>query len=226
MSKEKEDVLVDVQEVYGKAEHYIEENQKTLSIVIGAIVLLVGGYFAWTKLYLEPMESDAQKDMFVAEQYFEKDSLNKAINGDGNYFGFKYIVDEYGATKSGNLAKYYLGMCYLKSGQFDQAIEQLSDFDSDDQLLGPMAAGGIGDAHMELGKTNEAIESYLDAAKQNSNKFTTPLFLMKAGLAYESANNYADAIKVYEQIKSEYPESTEGREIEKYLVRAKAMIAG
>src|SRR5437762_9593323 len=115
MAQQKDEVLVDVQEVYGKAEHYIEQNQKSLSVIVGAIVLLIGGYFAWTKLYVAPMEIDAQKDMFVAEQYFEKDSIKKAINGDGNYFGFKYIVDEYGVTKAGNLARYYLGICYLKS---------------------------------------------------------------------------------------------------------------
>ena len=146
--------------------------------------------------------------------------MKKAINGDGNNDGFKYIVEEYGVTKSANLAHYYLGICYLKTGKFEDAIKELNDFDTDDIILEPVATAAIGDANMELGKTEEAITYYLKAAKVQENKFTTPIYLMKAGLAYEELNNYANAIKIYEQIKSEYPESNEGREIEKYLVKA------
>ncbi len=220
MAQDKDEVLVDVQEAYSKTEHYIEENKKSLAVILGGIVLIIAGYFAWGKLYVGPKEQDAQRAMFMAEKYFEQDSLKKAINGDGNNDGFKYIVEEYGVTKSANLAHYYLGICYLKTGKFEDAIKELNDFDTDDIILEPVATAAIGDAHMELGKTEEAITYYLKAAKVQENKFTTPIYLMKAGLAYEELNNYANAIKIYEQIKSEYPESNEGREIEKYLVKA------
>ena len=113
-----------------------------------------------------------------------------------------------------------MGICYLKTGKFEDAIKELNDFDTDDIILEPVATAAIGDANMELGKTEEAITYYLKAAKVQENKFTTPIYLMKAGLAYEELNNYANAIKIYEQIKSEYPESNQGREIEKYLVKA------
>lgn len=97
---EKEEPIVDMQETIGKAERYIEENKKSLSIIIGAVVVLVGGYFAWTKLYLAPLEEEAQGQMFMAERYFEKDSLDKAINGDGQFYGFKDIIENYGLTSS------------------------------------------------------------------------------------------------------------------------------
>lgn len=76
------EVLVDVQEVYSKTERYIEENKKSLGVILGAIVLVIGGYFAWDRLYVRPLEDEARSAMFMAEKYFEKDSLNKAINGD------------------------------------------------------------------------------------------------------------------------------------------------
>ena len=224
--KDENILLGNVEETYSRAEKYIEENKKSLSIIIGAIVVIIGGYFAFKKLYLAPKELEAQDDMFVAEQYFEKDSLDKAINGDGNYLGFKQIVEDYGFTKSANLARYYLGISYLKKGQFELAIEELEQFDSDDEMLGPLATGAIGDAQSELGKTDEAIEYYLKAAKQKSNKFTTPIFLMKAGLAYEEKKDFAGALQVYEQIKNDYAESTEGRNIQKYIVRAKNLVKG
>jgi tetratricopeptide (TPR) repeat protein len=222
---ENKEVLVDVQEVYSKTERYIEENRKSLGVILGAIVLVIGGYFAWDRLYVRPLEDEARSAMFMAQKYFEKDSLNKAINGDGNYKGFKYIIDEYGVTKSANLAHYYLGICFLNQGKFQDAINQLKEFDTDDEILGPVATGAIGDANLELGKKEEAVNFYLKAAKQNDNKFTTPYYLMKAAVAYEEQKDYKNAVKIYEQIKSNYNDSSEGRDIDRYLSRAR-MLAG
>lgn len=215
---------LDVEQVYSKTEKYIEDNKKSLSIIIGVIIVIVGGYFGYKKLIMEPQELEAQKDMFMAESYFEKDSVDKAINGDGNFFGFKYIVDEYSSTKCANLAHYYLGCCYMKKGSYDMAISEFKEFESTDMVLAPIAVGATGDAYMELGKTEEAIEYYMNASKIKSNNFTSPIYLMKAGLAYEDLNNYANALKIYEQIKSEYATTTEGRNIDKYIARAKSSL--
>jgi len=221
--EEKDEILVDVQHAYSKTELYIEENKKSLAIIAAGIILVVTGYFAWDKLYVAPQEEEAQSKMFVAQQYFENDSLDKAINGDGNNPGFKTIAEEYGVTKSANLAHYYLGICYLKKGKFEDAISELKQFDTDSEVLGPVATGAMGDATLEMGKQEDAVALYLKAAKMNENKFTTPLYLMKAGGVYEDLKNYDIALKVYEQIKSDYVTSTEGREIEKYIARVKAL---
>lgn len=215
--------LVDVEEVYSRTEKYLEENRKSLAIILGAILVMIVGYFAWAKLYVGPKEKDAQREMYMAERYFERDSIDKAINGDGNFSGFKQIVEEYGVTKTGNLAHYYLGISYLKKGEYQKAIEQLNEFDGDDLIVSSIAIGAIGDANMELGKVDEAIEHYLKAAKNNDNKFTAPIYLMKAGLAYEDKKDYRNAVKVYEQIKKDFSETTEGRDIEKYLARSRAL---
>ncbi|MBL7888274.1 MAG: tetratricopeptide repeat protein [Bacteroidia bacterium] len=224
MSKEtKDEPIVDVENALGKTELYIEQNKKSLMIIAGAIVALVGGYFAYKYWYVAGEETKAQAEMFKAEQFFEQDSLDKAINGDGIALGFAQIVEEYGITPSGNLAEYYLGISYLKKGQFEDAIEHLQAFDGKDQIVAPVATGAIGDANMELGRTDEAITFYLKAAEQNGNKFTTPIYLKKAALANEEKGNYADAVKLYERIKTEFSETAEGREMEKYIARAKVL---
>ena len=213
-----------VEEALSKTEHFIEKNQKIILYIVGALVVLIGGYMAFKKFYLGPKETEAQSQMFWAEKYFEKDSLNLALNGDGNYLGFLDIIDEYGMTKSADLAHYYAGMCYLKKGQFEEAIDHLKDFDSDDQIVSSMAKGALGDAYMELGDNDKALDYYMKAADNNNNLFTTPMFLMKAGWTYEIMGNYAEALKLYERIRKDYYKSYESREIEKYIARAKGML--
>ena len=222
-TEQKEEMLVDMQQAYSKTEKYIEENKKSLTIILGGILLVIGGYFAWDRLYVQPQEDEAVASMFYAQQYFEADSLNKAIKGDGQHNGFLAIADEYSVTKSANLAHYYLGVCYLRTGKFEDAITELKQFDSENPILAPVATGAMGDANMELGKTEEAISLYLKAAKIGDNKFTTPIYLMKAAGAYEDSKNYENAIKIYEQIKTDYPNTTEGRDIEKYIARASTL---
>ena len=222
MAEEKNEPVVDMQETISKAERYIEENKKSLSIIGGAIIVLVGGYFAWTKLYIAPLEEEAQGQMYMAEKYFEKDSLNKAINGDGQFLGFKEIVDQYGLTKSGNLAHMYLGLCYLHNGKYEDAVSELKEYDGKDLMLAPISIGAIGDAYSELGKQDEAIDQYIKASKENKNNFTTPIYLMKAATLYESKGKYKEAVQIYEQLKTDFPEAREGRDVEKYIARAKA----
>ncbi|MBL4577809.1 MAG: hypothetical protein JKX74_05010, partial [Flavobacteriales bacterium] len=118
MAKEKDDKIVDVVEVYSKTEKYIDENQKSLTIIVTAIVVIIGVYFGYEKWVVAPQELRAQEEMYMAENWFEMDSLDLAINGDMQWPGFKEIVDEYGITPSGNLANYYLGICYLRKGMY------------------------------------------------------------------------------------------------------------
>lgn len=214
-----EERIVAVEEAFSKTEQFIEKNQKIILIVVGAIILIVLGYFGFKRLYLAPREKEAQSQMFMAEKYFEMDSLTKALKGDGNYLGFLDIIDQYKFTKSANLSHYYAGICYLKKGEFQNALDQLGDFSASDELVGPMAIAAMGDANMELNNTDKAISYYLKAADKRKNDLTTPLFLMKAGMAYELTGKNEQALKLYEQIKSEYPRSNEGREIDKYIAR-------
>ncbi|MEO5642289.1 MAG: tetratricopeptide repeat protein [Bacteroidia bacterium] len=221
MSKEtKEQPAVDIIGAFDKTESYIEQNRKSLALIVGGVILLVGIYFGWKYLYLQPKSDEASAKMYKAEMYFAKDSFNLAINGNGDTAGFVEIIDNYGMTKAGNLSKYYLGVCYLRTAQFDKAIETLQDFDSDDMFLGAMSLGLIGDAYMEKGDADNAIEYYQKAAKKNPNKFTSPVYLKKAGYAYEDKGNKEEALKMYTQIKTDFPESQEAAQIDKYIGRA------
>ena len=225
MTKDKKhnqvDNLTEVESALTKTEQFLESNQKLISIVIGAIVVVAVGYLALNKFYIEPRTKNAQDQMFMAQNYFEKDSFNLALNGDGNNLGFLDIIDDFGSTDAGNLANYYAGVSYLHMGQFDKAIEHLKSFNTDDALLAPISLGAQGDAQLELGKTEKAIELYTEAYKMNENILTSPIYMLKAGVLLESANKTADALKIYETIKLKFPESNEGKNIDKYIARVK-----
>lgn len=216
--------IIAVEEALTKTEKFFEKNQKIILYIVGGIAVVVLGYFGFKKLYLEPKEREAQEQIWVAQRYFEQDSLDKAIKGDGNNLGFEDIVSDYGRTKTGNLAKYYLGMCYLKKGNFQDAIDQLKSFDGDGEIVGPLATGAIGDAYMELGEVENGIDYYLKAADQRNNDFTSTLFLFKAGFAYEDLGKFDKAIDVYKKIQKEHYKSYEARDIEKYISRCENMI--
>jgi len=224
MTKKKtaqEDNLQELESALTKTEQFIEDHQKKITYVIGAIVVLVGAFLALNRFYVQPKEEEALNQMFMAENYFEKDSFNLAINGDGNYLGFLDIIDDYGMTKSANRAKYYVGISYLHLGQFEDAIDYLKKFKTDDLLLAPVKAGAIGDAMLELGKTDEALKQYKKAYSETENELTTPLYKMKAAGLLESMNKFDEALKLYEEIKKDYPQSAEGTTVDRYIARVK-----
>ena len=144
--------------------------------------------------------------------------------GDGEYLGFIDIADAYGNTKTGNLAYYYMGVLYLKMGEYEKAIDALESFDGNDVMLSSVAIGAIGDAYAQLGDEDKAISQYKEAAYNNENQFITPLYLMKAAQLLESTGQYSSAVDLYKEIQEDYPESQEGRQVEKYIARAESFV--
>ena len=224
MSEKKQEEAVNIQQTLSKAEHYVNENKKSLSIIIGAVFVIVLGYMGYKQFWVKPQEESASKAIFYAQQYFKADSLDLAINGQGKMLGFKQIIEQYGSSSSANLAHYYLGMCYLKKGQFKEAIESLKSYDAEDDLSGAMALGAIGDANMELGNKDEALNYYKKAAGYDDNKFTAPYFMKKTAFAYEQLGDFKSAAEMYHKIQTDFPDSNEGRDAEKYIARAEGMI--
>jgi tetratricopeptide (TPR) repeat protein len=221
---ENEELIVDVQEVYSKTETFIDQNKNIITGLVGGLIVLIAGYFAYNSFYLKPLEGEAREEMFMAEKYFRLDSFNLAIDGRADFAGFIEIADKYGSTKAGDLANYYLGMSFLNIGEFESAIDALNQFDGDDEILATLAIGAKGDALLELENTEKAIDQYEKAASRKTNDFTTPLFLMKAARAQEMVGDYAAAAKNYKKIKEDYKSSPEGSDIEKFIARSEAKI--
>ncbi|MCK6616521.1 MAG: tetratricopeptide repeat protein [Cyclobacteriaceae bacterium] len=200
------------------AETWMERHPKLVGGFALAIALMVVGYFGFT-YYKDSLEAEAQKEMFQAIYYFEADSLNLALNGDGNNLGFIDIIDEFGITDAANLAHFYAGVSFLKQGKFEAARLYLSDFSSNDLLIQARAYSLIGDAYMEEQNYKDAARYYEKAANHRPNKYFTPAYLMKAALAYEKSEQREKAIQAYDEVITKYWESAEYQNARKLKAR-------
>jgi len=200
------------------AENWMESNPKTVIGITLAVLLIVGGYFGF-HYYKESQNTLAQKEMFQAVFYFEADSLDRALNGDGNNLGFLAIIEDFGITDAGNLANYYAGVCYLKQGKFELARLYLEDFSSNDLLVQARAYSLLGDTYMEENNYDDAARFYEKAANYKPNKYFSPTYLMKEALAYEKLNQNDKAKEAYDKVINQYWDSGEYQNARKFKAR-------
>ncbi|WP_118975552.1 tetratricopeptide repeat protein [Taibaiella koreensis] len=202
-----------------KMQSSFEKNQKIIVGAVVVVVLLVGGYFGYKQLVQKPNEEKAANALFSAEQWFGMDSLNYALNGDGQHGGALSVIKKYGDTKAGNLARYYAGLSYLRTGDAKNAIVQLEKFDGKGTPLEYLAYGALGDAYMETNNNAKGIEMYKKASANEKDNFISPLYLFRAALASEVSGKADDAKKLYLDLKAKYPYSQQAQEVDKYLAR-------
>jgi len=225
MSKTQADTKVVVENKnFGQTNKFVRENQKSLIFIGGAIVALILIYIAYQKFYIAPREIKAADQMHVAQDFWEKKDWDKAIKGDAGYPGFEKIISDYSNTKSANLAYYYLGIAYLNKGEYRKAIDNLTDYHGDDNMVASIALGSTGDAYVELKDFDKAESYFKKAADRSQNKLLTPLYLKKLGLVYEAKNDFKSADEAYKKIKTDYPESPQSQNIEEYIARAEAKL--
>lgn len=213
-----------VHDDFGQTGKFVRENQKSLLFIGSAIVLMVLLYLGYQNLYLAPRQDKADSQMYQAQEWWSKKDWDRAIKGDQGYPGFEKIISEYSNTKAANLAYYYLGIAYLNKGDFRKAIDNLTNYRADDNLIAAEALGGTGDAYTELKDYDKAVTYFKKAADKASDKFYSPFYLKKLGLVYEAQNNFKDASDTYKKIKTDYPDSNEAQSIDGYIARANAKL--
>ena len=230
-TKQGDERLENVEEALSKTELWIENNQKTLWIILIVLLVIAFGIFGITK-YNQKRNQEAMNQIFpqeisfeeqaaqavdFASYYVENENYAAALNGDEEHLGLLDIVDKYGSTKSGKLAAYYAGLSYLKQGDYNNAITYLKKYTNDDKIFAPMSLGLIGDCYMQLGDQQNAVSYYEKATKKSPNDFTTPMYLTKLGMTYEIMGNNAKALETYKTLKKDFPNSSEAFEINKNI---------
>jgi len=227
--KEKKDNLpVDtelmLEESVSRLETWYYKNQKIVTACIAVVILAVGGYFGYRFLYQEPRERMAQEEMFMAQNFFETDSLNWALNGHFPHLGFIDIISDFRGTNAANLAHLYVGVIHMRNGQFEDALHYLKRFRSNDLILTPQARMLIADAYAELGNYNEALRQYERAASSHVNDMVTPMALMRAAALAHIQGDYQRALRHYQRVRTEFIRSPEALDIDKHIALLQAKI--
>ena len=225
------EVFNTLDETASKTEAFVEKNQKYIFIIIGVVAAVVLGYLGYNEFIAKPKQTAAMNDMFQAQKYFneavtgvEKDSLySLALNGGEGKFGMLDIIEEYSGTPSANLASYYAGTAYLRLKDYKNAVEHLSNFKSDDEILAPLAKGNIGDAFVQLNQPEDALDYYEQAAEMRKNEYTTPMYLYKAGAIALDLGKADKALKYFKRIKEDYPNSTEASTVDVFIGKAQVL---
>lgn len=228
------EVFTSLDETASRSEQWVSKNQNTLLGIIGSIVLILLTYMAYNNYIQEPKERIAANLMSFPKLQFNeamrlsaqsRDSVLKiALNGKDDKLGFIAISEDYASTNAGNLSNYYAGIGFQKMNNNEKALEHLQKFSSDDEFLGPITKGAIGDIYSDLNQSEKALTFYKKAANLRGNSLTTPIFLFKSGSIALQLKNYQEATKYFKEIKKKYPNSEEAKDIDSYLNKAKFSI--
>jgi tetratricopeptide (TPR) repeat protein len=221
-NKEKEQVVEIVEGIH-KIEIFFQKYKNILIYGVGGLALIIAAYIGYNEFISRPLHKEALEQIVIPQNYFEKDSFRLALEGQGLLEpGFATIADEYGSTSSGNLANFYAGVCCLKLGEYQRAIEYFGKFKSDDEIFAPRSLANIGNCYVELGELDKAVQ-YFERAAHKKDNLNSPSYLMKATVVYEKLGQYAKALELYEEIKYKYPDSNEANTIDKYIERVKTL---
>lgn len=226
--QEQDQELKAIEGALTSSEAFFEKNQKPLIITLVAIIVIAAVWLLVKNLYIDPRESEAEAVMSVGQTYFQNGDYRTALDGDSIDFpGFIAVGEDYPLTKSANLAKVYSGLSFFKLGEYENAISYLEQTSLSDDIMQYTVQGTIGDCYVQLGDSVEAVKYFINAAK-SKNILVRPVYLVKAGLCYEAAGNYAKALEMYETVKNGKLEAQSGipevDNIDKYIARAAAHV--
>ena len=210
-------------EAMNRTELFFEKNGRKLTYVFLGLLVLAALVYGYRALIVAPRVEKAAEMIAEAQSRFEAENpdFELALQGDANGAGFLDVIEQYGSTPSGNLARHYAGICYLRTGDLENAAACLAKYSPVKGLPGALVNaqnyGLQGDVAVERQDYAKAVDFYRKAVKAADNNLTAPMYLRKAGLAEQAQGNNEKAAAFYEQILTSYPASTDAREAEKLL---------
>lgn len=225
-NKANEDVLFgDINEKLEHGHEIFEQYKKPVGTALAVILGLAAVIVLYGKFIKGPKERKAAEAISYAENYFQMDSFNLALNGDGKHAGFLKIIQQHGGSSAGKLAHYYAGVCYMQTGKFKEAIQQLEDFSSPDDMVEARRLGLLGDAYMETNQADKAKDFYQKAVdKAGYNTMITPDYLYKLAKVKEINGDKKGAIESYTALNDAYADTKEGKDALKDKSRLEATL--
>lgn len=215
-----EETLMSLEQSLTKTELYIEENKNSLSLIVGAIIVIFAAYYAYKEYYVKPKGVKAQNTLFAAENQFRNGNYDLALNGEeGGHAGLLDVIDDFSGTPAGDLAQAYAGLSYAKQGDFATAIDYLEAYKGSGTVSEPIIKGALADCYAETGDLDKAFATYKEAAQLNDNKLSAPVMWSKAAMMAEALSKTEEAKTIYQALVKDYESTREGQEAKKMLAK-------
>ena len=210
-----------------KQETFFLKFRKQILIAVAALIIVVGGWAAYSNLVAGPREEKASTALAKAQDLFGQGEFQKALNGDKTMEGFLAVVENYGGTDAANLAKAYAGLCYANMAKWKEAVTYLEDFSArEDMMISPAITGALANAYANTGDVDKAISTFKKAAEMadskaedNVNNSLAPTYMISAARLLESQNKKSEALEIYKEVKEKYVNSASSQDIDKYIER-------
>ncbi|HLP15805.1 MAG TPA: tetratricopeptide repeat protein [Bacteroidota bacterium] len=212
----KEDTLLTK---YYTTQSWLEENKKRLSTIgLIAAVVILGAWF-----YVNNARNNNEKaanDLAKVFSYYDNGQYQAAITGlpEKNVPGLQTIVDNYGSTKTGNLAKFYLADAYYNTQQYDKALQLYGDVSAGVDIVDIAAMAGEAACYEAKGDFEKAAKLYEKAGKKSSSDPNAPENLVAAARNYAKKGDKERAVELYKLVKEEYAQSAAARDAERFLL--------
>ncbi len=216
----KEDRLVTS---YFEATTWYQTNKKIVNGVLTGIVILAIVIVAYTN-NVSSNNLKATTDLGKVLPYYDQGKYDLAINGNlqDNIRGLQSIVDEYGSTKAGELAGFYLANSYFSQGDYDKALKYYLDVDVKDDMITASALAGAGACYEAKGDNAKAASAYEKAAFRSTKDVNVPENMFHAAQNYMLAGNKEKAIELFKKVKKDHPTSAVSRDIDRWIAEASA----
>ena len=167
-------------EAMNKTELFFQKNGRLVTYIFLALLVIAALVFGYRSLIVQPRIEKAAEMIAQAQARFEAENpdFELALQGDANGAGFLDVIDQYGSTPSGNLAKHYAGICYLRTGDLENAAAYLAKFSPvkgiPGALINAQNYGLQGDVAVEQQNYAAAVKFYEKAVAAADNNMTAP----------------------------------------------------
>ncbi|MDI6766615.1 MAG: tetratricopeptide repeat protein [Bacteroidota bacterium] len=210
---------------YAKVTSFYYENKKYINYAITGLVVIVIAIIIYTNNRRANNEKAATELGKVFSIYDAGTSdprqFQIAIDGqpERGIMGLRAIVDNYGSSPSGDVARFYLANAYLNLGNYDGALKHFKSFDGDNDMLAASAIAGIGTCYEAKGDFEKAASNYEKAARSVADKSAAPDHLLNAARCYGLAGDKEKAISLFKRIKKDFPKSSAARDVDRYIAQ-------
>ncbi len=213
----KQDALV---MTYARVTSFYEQNKRTIGIATTVVVLVVLAILVIMKNRADSNDS-AMLQLGQIEEIFASGQYQAAIDGvpERNIPGLRSIVDNFGSSRGGELARFMLASAYYELGKFDEALQQFEDFSAPDDMLAASRLAGIAQCREAKKEYREAAEYFEKAGGKSPKDIQAAEYFNNAARDYGLAGEKERAIEVYKRLKKNYPTSPYARDVDRFVAQ-------